>query len=147
MAEVRHRVGIRGAIADIYVALVEPGDLAGWWATHASGTPAVGETLDLAFGELVTLSFVIRELRANSLVRLECSSGPSPWLGSQLQFALEAADDQVFVTLTHGNRESDAESFLYFSTKWPIYLLSLRDFIESGSGRPYPNDIKIHVGD
>jgi hypothetical protein len=147
MAEVRHRVGIRGSAANIYLALVEPRELSGWWATHASGAPEVGMTLDLTFGELVTLSFVIRDLQTSSLVHLECSSGPYPWLGSQLQFALEDADKQVFVTLTHGNSGADDESFLYFSTKWPLYLLSLRDYIESGSGRPYPNDIKIHYGD
>jgi hypothetical protein len=147
MAEVRHRVGIRGSVADIYIALVEPSQLGGWWASYASGTPEVGKTLDLTFGELVTLSFVIRDLQRNLLVHLECSSGPFPWQGSQLHFALEDADDQVFVTLTHSNNGAGDESFVYFSTKWPLYLLSLRDFIETGSGRPYPNDIKIHYGD
>ena len=147
MAEVRHRVGIRGSAADIYVALVEPNELGGWWATYASGIPEVGKTLDLTFGELVTLSFVIRDLRPNLLVQLECSSGPFPWLGSRLQFALEKTDDQVFVTLTHSNNDADEDSFLYFSTKWPLYLLSLRDLIETGNGQPYPNDIKIHYGD
>jgi hypothetical protein len=147
MAEVRHRVGIRGSVADIYVALVEPNDLAGWWATSSSGTPEVGKTLDLTFGELVTRSFVVRNLETNSLVLLECSSGPHPWLGSRLRFSLEDSDDQVFVTLIHSNSGADDDSFLYFNTKWPLYLLSLRDFIEAGSGRPYPIDIKIHYGD
>jgi hypothetical protein len=30
---------------------------------------------------------------------------------------------------------------------WPVYLLSLRDLIETGKGRPSPNDIPIFVGD
>jgi len=147
MAEVRHRVGIRGSLGDIFTALIEPRYLAGWWATSASGAPEVGKTLELTFGKLVTLSFLIRELRINSLVNLECSSGPYPWLGSQLHFVLEAADNQIFLTMTHSNKDADDDSFLYFSTKWPLYLLSLRDFIETGSGRPYPGDIKIHYGD
>jgi hypothetical protein len=50
------------------------------------------------------------------LVHLECSSGPFPWLGSELQFALEDANEQVFVTLTHSNNSADDDSFLYFST-------------------------------
>jgi hypothetical protein len=147
MAEVRHRVGIRGSTPEIFAALVEPNELSGWWATSASGASEVGKILNLTFGELVTLSFVIRHLKTNLLVHLECSSGPFPWLGSELQFALEDVDEQVFVMLTHRNTGADEDSFLYFSTKWPLYLLSLRDFIETGSGRPYPNDIKIHYGD
>jgi hypothetical protein len=33
------------------------------------------------------------------------------------------------------------------STKWATFLLSLRDDLESGKGRPAPRDVKIHVGD
>jgi hypothetical protein len=89
----------------------------------------------------------MRHRKTHLLVLLECSSGPFPWLGSELQFALEVANEQVFVTLSHSNNSAVDDSFLYFSTKWPLYLLSLRDFIEIGDGRPYPNDIKIHYGD
>ena len=147
MAEVRHRVGIRGSVSDIYAALVEPNELNGWWATSASGRPEVGKTLSLKFGDLAILSFLIRDLNRKLSVHLECSSGPFPWLGSELRFTLENADDQVFVMLTHSNEAADDDAFLYFNTKWPLYLLSLRDFIETGSGRPYPSDIKIHYGD
>jgi hypothetical protein len=147
MAKVRHRVGIRGSVADIYRALIEPSDLGGWWATSASGMPEVGKTLNLTFGEIVTLSFVIRELQPNLLVRLECMSGPFPGLGSVLRFVLEDADDQIYVTLPHSNNAANEDSFLYFNTKWPLYLLSLRDLLDTGTGRPYPSDIKINYGD
>jgi hypothetical protein len=33
------------------------------------------------------------------------------------------------------------------STKWAVFLLSLRDWLERGEGRPDPYDVKIHVGD
>ncbi len=147
MASVRHRVGIRGSPGEIFGSLVEPSGLTGWWATSASGSSVAGSALELTFGELVTLSFEIRDLKADSQVRLACSSELFPWRGSRLEFFLEEAEDQVFVTLTHSNDDADDESFLYFNTKWPIYLLSLRDFIETGTGRPYPDDIKIHIGD
>ncbi len=45
------------------------------------------------------------------------------------------------------NTAASDEDFLYFSTKWPLYLLSLPDLVESRTGRPYPDDIKIRVGD
>lgn len=147
MAEIKHRVGVRGSIEEIFAALTEPDDLAGWWATSASGAPEVGKTLELTFGELVTLSFLVRELQTDALVELECSSGPFPWLGSRLRFLLEVADNQIFVTMTHSNEDAESDSFLYFNTKWPIYLLSLRDYIETGRGRPFPGDTKIHHGD
>lgn len=147
MAKVRHRDGVRGSPAVVYAALIEPTHLRNWWATSATGTPKVGNILDLSFGELGTISFVIRKLESSVLVELECSSGPPPWIGSRLQFVLESTEEQTFLILTHEHENADQESFLYFNTKWPLYMLSLRDYIETGSGRPYPNDIKIHYGD
>lgn len=147
MPKVEHRVGIRGNVSEIYRALFDPDELPRWWASTAAGVPAVHETIDLDFKELARLSFSIGVLVPDQAVTLVCTSGPGPWRGSQLKFTLENAADQVFVSLIHENTDADDDDFLYFSTKWPLYLLSLRDLIETGTGRPYPNDIKIHYGD
>ena len=147
MAKVKHKVGIIGPIDAIFQSLVTNDGLSGWWASSATGKTGIGRRIDLAFSELAVLSFEYDELQSNKIVRLKCVSGPGPWQGSELLFELEQSDEQVFLTLTHQNSNSSEEEFLYFSTKWPIYLLSLKDLIEAGSGRPYPHDIKIHFGD
>ena len=103
--------------------------------------------LDLHFSDVVTLSFRIETLTRNALVYMRCVSGPYPWQDSTLSFALKQDSDQVWVELLHENAAASEEDFLYFSTKWTCYLLSLRDLIEHGTGRPYPNDVKIHLGD
>lgn len=147
MARVRHRVGIAGHINDIFNALHNPEGLNGWWATTTDGTPEQGYVLDLHFSDVVTLSFKIVTLTPNVFVGLSCVSGPYPWKDSSLSFALKQGADQVWIELTHENNETSEDDFLYFSTKWACYLLSLRDFVEHGKGRPYPNDVKIHVED
>ncbi len=147
MARVRHRVGIVGAISNIYRSVFEPEGLCGWWATTADGMPKIGQVLDLHFTDVVTLSFRIEALDENALVCLHCVSGPEPWRNCVLQFSLKRDTNQVWVELVHENEAASEEDFLYFNTKWPCYLLSLRDLIETGKGRPYPNDVKIHVGD
>ena len=147
MARVKHRVGIRGASSEIYRALFDPARLPGWWATTAVGAAEINGSIDLHFAELATLSFTIRELVLDQAVTLDCTDGPGPWFGSRLRFTLEDAEDQVFLSLVHENAEASDDDFLYFCTKWPLYLLSLRDLIENGAGNPYPNDIKILHGD
>ena len=147
MAEVRHRVGIKGDVEQVYRHLTQPDGLAGWWASSATGTPEVGSVLRLEFSELAVLSFEIRVLDAPKTFLLECVDGPGAWSGSELRFDLHDNGDQIFVTLLHRNSAATQDDFLYFGTKWPLYLLSLRDLVERGSGRPYPSDIKIHVGD
>ena len=121
--------------------------LSGWWVSSGSGNVETGGQIDLTFSGLAVLSFRCDELRSNRLLRLKCVSGPIPWEGSVLLFELEQSDEQVFLTLTHENDDASEDEFLYFSTKWPVYLLSLKGLVETGKGRPYPHDIKIHVGD
>ena len=147
-ADLMFRVGIKGSIDAIYEALTQPVKLAGWWASRAVGTPNVGAAIDLAFTGIDGLSFIVRDLEPYRLANFECVAGPRAWRGTRLRFELQSQSEQVFVTLTHANLvRSDQDSFLYFSTKWPVYLLSLKDFVETGKGRPYPHDTKIHHGD
>lgn len=147
MARVRHRVGIAGDIHEIFRCLHQPEGLNGWWATTTDGAPEEGQVLDLRFSDVVTLSFRIETLKRNAFVGLRCVCGPYPWQDSTLSFVLNQDSDQVWVELLHENTAASEDDFFYFNTKWTCYLLSLRDLIEQGRGRPYPNDVKIHRGD
>jgi uncharacterized protein YndB with AHSA1/START domain len=142
------RVGIKCSTDALYEALTQPVKLAGWWASQAVGTPDVGATIDLAFTGTNGLSFNVLDLKPCRLVNFECVAGPQAWRGTRLRFELQSQNEQVFVMLTHANLDrSDQDSYLYFSTKWPVYLLSLKDFVETGKGRPLPHDTKILHGD
>lgn len=147
MAKVQHQIGVVGDINTIYRAMHEPERLDEWWATKTDGTPEAGEVLHLHFADVVTLSFKVVELQEDALIHLHCVSGPGPWQDCDLTISFKTDENQVWVHLVHENDAASDEDFLYFSTKWPCYLLSLRDLIETGEGRPYPNDVKIHFGD
>ncbi|MEO1090116.1 MAG: hypothetical protein AAFX81_05765 [Pseudomonadota bacterium] len=147
MAGVHHRVGVAGDINRIYRAMHEPSGLAGWWASTADGTPEVGQVVNLHFEALTTLSFEITALEENALVRLQCVSGPGPWQNCQLDFTFQQGEKQIWVDLIHENKSVSESDFLYFRTKWPIYLLSMRDLIETGTGTPYPKETKIQIDD
>ena len=147
MARVKHQIGVVGDITTIYRTMHEPEGLDGWWATISDGTSKTGEILNLHFSDVLTLSFKIVALRENSFIHLHCISGPGPWQDCDLTFSFTQDNDQVWVSLVHENAAASDDNFLYFNTKWPCYLLSLRDLIETGRGRPYPQDTKIHFGD
>ncbi|MGY8769447.1 MAG: SRPBCC family protein [Pirellulales bacterium] len=147
MAKVRHRVGMNGSLDNVFATLTTNEGFAGWWASSAVICAEIGGAVDLTFAGLTVLSFKYTDIQENKSVDIQCVTGPGPWQGSEILFALEQAEDQVFLTLTHQNSDASEDDFLYFSTKWTCYLLSLKDFVETGKGRPYPNDVKIHVGD
>ena len=147
MAKVKHRVGINASIDQVFAAITTNEGLAGWWASSAEISAEIGGKVDLTFDGLTVLKFKYKDIQEHKKVDIQCVEGPGPWQDSELLFELEQAEDQVFVTLTHQNDASSEADFLYFSTKWTCYLLSLKNLVETGKGRPYPNDIKIHVGD
>lgn len=147
MAKVKHQVGIDGTLEKVFSTLTTHAGLAGWWASSAKVSPEIGGKIALTFDKLTTLYFEYQNILENETVAMLCTQGPGSWKGSVLLFELIQASDQVYLTLTHTNDASSEDDFLYFSTKWTCYLLSLRDFVETGKGRPYPNDIKIHIGD
>ncbi|MDB4637486.1 MAG: SRPBCC domain-containing protein [Planctomycetaceae bacterium] len=144
MNDIRHRVGIKASIQDVYDATYQSPKLQSWWATSASGSEMVGSQIELVFPGFPNHIWKIVELSDNELVRLKLLSGPEPWHGSELRFEFQDSGEQVFVTLTHttGTHTPDA-AFQYFCTKWPLFLVSLKQFLETGQGMPFPNDIKI----
>lgn len=144
MNEIRHRVGIRAPIADIYEALYRPAKVIEWWSTGARGPGEVGSLIELIFPGYPNHVWKIEELTPGKLVRLKFQSGPDPWRKSELLFDLRPGPREVFVTLTHLTApDISPDDFQYFCTKWPTFLVSLKEYLETGKGRPYPNDIKI----
>lgn len=144
MKDIRHRVGIAAATDDIFEALTEPDRLVRWWAATARRETEPAPRLVLGFPGSRDLVWDIAEAEFGRRLHLRLRSGPDEWSGSALLFDLAEADDQVFVTLTHRTTdETPAEAWQFFCTKWPLFLVSLKDFLETGSGRPYPDDVRI----
>jgi len=49
----------------------------------------------------------------------------------------------VIVLFGHRNWREATESTYHCSMKWATFLLSLREYVETGTGKPSPNDLKI----
>ena len=132
----------------MFEAISRPEELQKWWATSANGIPETGETLELYFGGLTTLKFRYSEVTPSKKLILTCYEGFGPWLDTVLTFEIQEKDEQVFLTHVHSNiKPDDIESLTYFSSKWTIYLLSLKNLLENGAGTPYPKEIKLYHGD
>ncbi len=142
MPNIKHRVGIVAPADKVWDALTTSEGLAGWWASSATVTEA---EFQLEFTGLTTLTFAVEEQIAGARLQLKSSTDPHPWGGSVLEFQLRAADDQVFVTLLHQNPRATDEEFQFFMTKWPLFLVSLKQYAETGAGMPFPNDVKIQA--
>lgn len=145
MATIKHRVGIVAPLQEVWAALTEPKRLSGWWSSSADGNSEPNGTFNLKFTGLTTLSFRVIQRKENHLLHLKNMDGPGAWKDSDLEFHLERSEEQVFLVLKHYSEQASEDDFQFFMTKWPIFLVSLKSYVETGKGRPFPNDIKIQA--
>ena len=73
----------------------------------------------------------------------EVVEGPEEWIGTHVAFELSQEDGYTIVMFAHtGWRE--AVPFMYHcSTKWATFLMSLKRYVETGTGQPAPNDVQV----
>ncbi|WP_222981587.1 SRPBCC family protein [Flagellimonas meishanensis] len=146
--ETRHFIGTTATKEAMFEAMATTEGLTKWWATKAKGNVLAGQVVELEFDGLTTLKFKCDEVVKNKKLVLVCFQSFKAWNGTKLIFNIEKKDQQVFLTLIHQDiAEDDMESYTYFSTKWTVYLLSLKQYLEIGVGTPYPKELKLYHGD
>ena len=143
MAEINHKIGIKADAATIYAALTNNTELAKWWTTDTQGAGEVGSVIEFRFGGKGP-DFKVSQLETNKLVVWKCVGGmPDAWLGTEVSFHLENADKQTIIRFRHLDWKENSDFLAHCTTKWAVFLLSLKDLIEKGQGKPYPNDTQI----
>ena len=89
------------------------------------------------------MTMEVKALDQNKKVQWRCTSGPEEWVGTDVIFTLSQDDNQTIVLFGHKNWRDANEFTAHCSMKWATFLLSLRELVETGTGKPSPNDIKI----
>jgi len=148
MADIIHRIGIRSPAAQVYNALSTLDGLAHWWTQDVTGDDRIGGKLEFNFrtkaGDLIgTIGMEVQAFDTPNEVRWRCVDEPAEWAGTEVTFELSQQDDQTIVLFGHRNWREATEFTAHCSMKWATFLLSLRDYVESGAGRPSPDDLKI----
>jgi hypothetical protein len=142
MPDILHRVGVNAPAEKVYASVATIDGLRHWWTDTTKGDTKVGGTIDFGFCKMRVIDSI-----PGKLVHWKCVDGPPEWVGTEVIFKLDWKDGQTFILFTHARWKEPVEFMHHCSTKWATFLLSLRDDLESGKGRPAPRDVKIHVGD
>jgi len=143
MAEIKHRVGIKGSAAEIYAMLTTDTGLCRWWTSDTRGAGEVGSIIHFRFAETL-VDFEVIELVSDRLVRWRHSRDmPPAWMGSKIVFELEQQDKQTILLFSHYDWQNSDDFLAHCSTKWGIFMMSLKACVETGNGNPYPNDVQI----
>ncbi|MDB5051458.1 MAG: Activator of Hsp90 ATPase 1 family protein [Fibrobacteres bacterium] len=148
MVDIIHRIGIKSPASQVYKALTSIEGLANWWTDETLGDSRIGGRIEFVFrsetGEIKgKMAMEVKELQAEKAVRWRCVEGPDEWVGTDVTFDLSLQDNQTIVIFGHRNWREAVEFTAHCSTKWAVFLLSLREYVETGKGRPSPRDLKI----
>jgi len=140
MPDILHRVGIAAPIDKVYKTLTTLDGNRRWWDSGATGDASDG-------GELTFFKHVFKvEARPNEFVKWKCVRGSEEWVNTTVEFRLVYKDNQTFVMFTHADWKKPVEFMHHCSTKWATFLLSLKQYLETGTGRPAPNEVQVYVG-
>ena len=148
MVDIIHRVGIKAPASQVYEALATVVGVAGWWTTETCGDSSVGGKMTARFSspsgeQMGGFDWDVVELTSQQRVLWRVTDGPEEWVGTDIDFRLSEEDDYTIVKFGHRNWREEVDFMGHCSTKWATFLLSLRDVVETGKGRPAPYDLKI----
>jgi uncharacterized protein YndB with AHSA1/START domain len=141
MVDILHRVGITATPEKVYDALTAVDGLAGWWTTDTSGDS--DGTLQFRFGEVGGFDMKVLDLQPGKRVLWEVLDGPAEWIGTTVSFDLIQDGDWTIVLFAHAGWREPVEFMSHCSTKWAIFLMSLKALVETGTGAPHPHDVQI----
>jgi len=148
MVDILHRTGIKAPINEVYKALTTRDGLAGWWTRDTQGDGKVGGVLHFGFRnpdgtELGAFDIKVLELRPAERVLWQVVGGPDEWIGTTILWDLKQDGEYVSVMFKHQGWKEPVDFMHHCSTKWAVFLLSLKALLETGQGAPSPDDVKI----
>jgi len=143
MPDILHKVGIKAPASNVYKKLTTNEGLAQWWTTDTSGAGAIGSIIKFRFNGDGP-DFEVTDLLPDKLVKWKHSgSMPEDWMGTEIQFELTHKNNQTYVLFSHSGWQAQSDFMGHCSLKWATFLMSLKEAIETGSGKPFPNDVHI----
>jgi uncharacterized protein YndB with AHSA1/START domain len=147
MVDIIHGIGIKASPAKVYNALSTVDGIAGWWTRETTGDSRIGGVITVRFLEHEVekgrADLDVVELDPGKAVRWRVKDGPEEWIGTDVTFALSQEGEHTLLLFGHRNWREAVEFTAHCSMKWATFLLSLRELVETGAGRPSPHDLKI----
>ena len=148
MTDIIHRIGIKAPLSRVYAAISTVEGVAGWWTNETTGDSKQGGIIEVVFRskagqEIGSMSFELARLDPRGEVEWRFVAGPDEWLPTRATFKLTQEGDYTIVIFAHRDWREAVEFTAHCSTKWAVFLLSLKQLVETGQGAPSPDDVKI----
>ena len=143
MLDIVHRIAVSGSSPEeVHAALTSRDRLAAWWTEDTEGVGDLGGLLKFRFLE-GGFDMRVEEALPGKSVIWRVVDGPAEWIGTRVLWELTQDGDWTVVLFRHEGWREQVEFMHHCSTKWAIYLMSLKSLVETGAGAPAPHDVRI----
>ncbi|NML19528.1 SRPBCC domain-containing protein [Pseudoflavitalea sp. G-6-1-2] len=135
MADIRHKLTIKAAPAEVYHAITTQEGLSHWWCRNTVAKTETGFVNRFSFGKFV-IEMKIMQLAPTQKVVWECLAATEEWIGTKVTFDLEDKDGNTVLRFGHTGWETQTDLFAVCSFDWAMFLRSLKLLCETGEGEP-----------
>lgn len=142
MPNILHLLPIHATPDRIYEALTTAEGVRSWWTRDADLDATEGGVGEFRFyGGRVTTRIVIATLDPAKRVawRVTESSAPGGWVGTMIGFETRPEDEGAILSFAHRGFAEESDGFARVTTGWAYFLVSLKQYLETGSGAPAPD--------
>jgi len=142
MVDILHRVAVEHHGTDeVYRALTTIEGLRGWWTEDTTGDTGPGGEIAFRFPD-GGFDMRVLESEPGKRVLWEVVGGTPEWIGTRVHWDLHDDDGWAVLLFKHEGWAEPVEFMHHCSTKWAVFLLSLKALLEQGAGDPAPRDVK-----
>lgn len=143
MFDILHRVGINAPPIDVYGAITQRNRLAAWWTDDTRDT--ADDMIHFQFGDRGFFDMKVLERVPGSRVLWEVVDGPAEWIGTRVVWDLSPEGEGTTIRFKHQGWREQVDFMHHCSTKWATFLMSLKAMLETGRGKPFPDDMLISI--
>lgn len=142
MPNITHTISTSLGMDEVLPAITSLDGLNSWWTTETKGDPAEGGVLAFRFGANGP-DMSVEKVTEREII-WKCVGGPEEWLGTTIEFRFQKdQDNNTALYFTHRGWAEETPFHYHCSMKWASFMLSLKEYLDLGQGRPFPNDIQI----
>jgi uncharacterized protein YndB with AHSA1/START domain len=142
MPDIMHCLKIHAAPEKVYQAIATAEGIRNWWTGDAALDPAVGGIGEFGFFDRRFVAKVkIVDLEPPTHLKWQVTN--AAWPGDVVEFDLISEEKHTRLMFAHrGFAEADRR-YASATMRWGVYLLSLKQHLETGKGTPNPDEVDV----
>jgi uncharacterized protein YndB with AHSA1/START domain len=139
MKTIIHALDVAAPREHVFGALTSTDGLAAWWTTKVAGEAGPDGVVEFTFdGEVFNPDMRVTDHASPSLVGWRCVGGVEQWADNTFRFELVQRDAGTRLRFRQDYAaELSDDDYGSFNYNWGYYLESLRNYCETGTGKPY----------